>query len=405
MELRLSMTVYAVSANLIASVKYCTDTKDLRAMPSARMLPSLTPLRGLAAVWVVVYHFNIWAPNAHLDALSPIISKGYLAVDLFFMVSGFVMSHVYHRAFMRDLPGNYFRFIGARIARLYPLHVLILLLFVATALSSRTADYVATGDFSPIPLTGARSISAFFANLLMLQGVKASELSWNYPAWSISVEFMAYLLFPLLLPMIWQASPRLKAALAAILLGLLSYLMLLTNDYFNQWDGPTTLLRCMPEFILGMLMYSLFRSGRLRHWMTTDAAAIGLFAALLILLQTGTSDFLAVFLFALLILAAVGNDGYTTGVLNAAPLLWLGELSYSLYLAHGLVQFAATQLLSAQGFDNRGTISHLASLSLIGAMLLAAFGIAALTYFTVERIGRRRLRRLFGLAKPKLAAG
>jgi peptidoglycan/LPS O-acetylase OafA/YrhL len=69
------------------------------------------------------------------------------------------------------------------------------------------------------------------------------------------------------------------------------------------------------------------------------------------------------------------------------------------------VQFAATQLLSAQGFDNRGTISHLASLSLIGAMLLAAFGIAALTYLTVERIARWRLRRLFGLAKPKLAAG
>jgi len=374
-------------------------------MPHARMLPSLTPLRGLAAVWVVIYHYNIWAPNAHLDALSPIVNKGYLAVDLFFMVSGFVMSHVYHRAFLRDLPGNYFRFIGARIARLYPLHLLILLLFLATALSSRTADYIATGDFSPIPLTGARSIGAFFANLLMLQGIKASELSWNYPAWSISIEFMAYLLFPLMLPMIWQAPSRLKVVLAAILIGLLSYLMLLTNDYFNQWDGPTTLLRCMPEFILGMLMYSLYRSGRLHHWMTTDVAAFGLLVVLLILLQIGTSDFLAVFVFALFILAAVGNDGRITGLLNGAPLLWLGEVSYSLYLAHGLVQFGATQLLGAAGFDDRRAIPHLPSLLLIGAMVLIAFGIAALTYLTVERIARRRLRRLFGLAKPKMAAG
>ena len=374
-------------------------------MPHARVLPSLTPLRGLAAVWVVVYHYNIWAPNAHLDALSPIINKGYLAVDLFFMVSGFVMSHVYHRAFLRDLPGNYFRFIGARIARLYPLHLLILLLFLATALSSRTADYIATGDFSPIPLTGARSIGAFFANLLMLQGIKASELSWNYPAWSISIEFMAYLLFPLMLPMIWQASSRLKVALAAILIGLLGYLMLLTNDYFNQWDGPTTLLRCMPEFILGMLMYSLYRSGRLHHWMTTDVAAFGLLVVLLILLQIGTSDFLTVIAFALFILAAVGNDGRMTGLLNAAPLLWLGEVSYSLYLAHGLVQFGATQLLSAAGADDRRAIPHLPSLLLIGAMVLIAFGIATLTYLTVERIARRRLRRLFGLAKPKMAAG
>jgi peptidoglycan/LPS O-acetylase OafA/YrhL len=375
-------------------------------MPPARVLPSLTPLRGLAAVWVVIYHYNIWAPNAHLDAHSPIIGKGYLAVDLFFMISGFVMTHVYHHAFLRgDFRGNYFRFIAARIARLYPLHVFILLLFLATALSSRTADYIATGDFSPIPLTGARSLSAFFANLLMLQGVKASELSWNYPAWSISIEFMAYFLFPLLLPTIWQASPRLKAALAAVILGLLSYLMLLTNDYFNQWDGPTTLLRCMPEFILGMLMYSLYCSGRLHRWMTTDAAALGLLAALVILLQIGISDFLIVVVFALLVLAAVGNDGTVTRLVNTAPLLWLGELSYSLYLAHGLVQFGATRLLSAYGIDDRGAISHLSSLFLIGAMFLISSGIAVLTYLTVERIARRRLRRWFGLAKPKMAAG
>jgi peptidoglycan/LPS O-acetylase OafA/YrhL len=374
-------------------------------MPQPRVLPSLTPLRGLAAVWVVVYHYNIWAPSAHLDAHSPIVAKGYLAVDLFFMISGFVMTHVYHQALMRDLRGNYFRFIGARIARLYPLHVLILLLFLATALSSRTADYIATGDFSPIPLTGARSISAFFANLLMLQGIKASELSWNYPAWSISVEFMAYLLFPLLLPLIWQAPARLKVALAAVLFGLLSYLMLLTDDNFNQWDGLTTLLRCLPEFTLGMLMYSLYSSGRIQNWLASDAAAIGLSAALLILLQIGVSDFLTVVVFALFILAAVANQGRVTRVLNAMPLLWLGDLSYSLYLAHGLVQFGATRLLNAEGIGDRGALSQPSSLVLIAAMFLVASGIGVLTYLTVERVGRQHLRRWFGLAKPKMAAG
>jgi peptidoglycan/LPS O-acetylase OafA/YrhL len=94
-----------------------------------------------------------------------------------------------------------------------------------------------------------------------------------------------------------------------------------------------------------------------------------------------------------------------TRLLNVLPLLWLGELSYSLYLAHGLVQFGATRLLNADGISDRGTISHLSSLLLIGAMFLTAFGIAALTYFTVERMARLRLRRLFGLAKPKMAAG
>lgn len=371
-------------------------------MSQPRVLPSLTPLRGIAAFWVVIYHYNIWAPNAHLG--SPIIGKGYLAVDLFFMISGFVMTHVYHRGFLRDFRGNYFRFLGARVARLYPLHILILLLFLATALSSRTANYVATGDFSSIPLTGARSIGAFFANLLMLQGVKASELSWNYPAWTISIEFIAYLLFPLLLPAIWQASPKWQIAIAAVLLGLLSYLTLLTNDSFNQWDGPTTLLRCLPEFVIGMLLYSLYCSGRFRWLIASDAVALGVLAVALVLLQTGISDFLTVIVFAVLLLAAVGNEGRVTVIVNSKPLLWLGALSYSLYLAHGFVQFGATRLVAAAGVTNRGNIPHLYSLLLIAAMVLTSFGIALLTYLTVERIARRRLRRLFGLAKPKVAA-
>lgn len=161
----------------------------------------------------------------------------------------------------------------------------------------------------------------------------------------------------------------------------------------------------MPEFILGMLMYSLYRSGRLHRWMTTDAAAIGLLAALLVLLQIGMSDFLTVLVFALFVLAAVSNEARVTQFLNAAALLWLGELSYSLCLAHGLVQFGATRLLSAEGISDRGGLSQLSSMLLIGAMFLIACGIAALIYLTVERIARRRLRRLFGLAKPKMAAG
>lgn len=94
----------------------------------------------------------------------------------------------------------------------------------------------------------------------------------------------------------------------------------------------------------------------------------------------GISDFLTVVVFALFILAAVSSDGQVTRLLNATPLLWLGEVSYSLYLAHGLVQFGATRLLNAEGLADRGTLSQLSSLLLIGAT---------------------RLRRLFGLAKPK----
>jgi hypothetical protein len=71
---------------------------------SDRQLPSLTPLRGIAALWVVLYHCCGTAqffPNLDITPHSYLISKGYLAVDIFFVLSGFVMAHVYRRAFFR----------------------------------------------------------------------------------------------------------------------------------------------------------------------------------------------------------------------------------------------------------------------------------------------------------------
>ena len=71
---------------------------------SNRQLPSLTPLRGIAALWVVFYHYGGTAqylPNLDITPHSYVISKGYLAVDMFFMLSGLVMTHVYHRLFLK----------------------------------------------------------------------------------------------------------------------------------------------------------------------------------------------------------------------------------------------------------------------------------------------------------------
>jgi peptidoglycan/LPS O-acetylase OafA/YrhL len=157
----------------------------------ARQLQSLTSLRGLAALWVVLYHYStVYFPRLDIGDYSNLIAKGYLAVDLFFMLSGFVMTHVYYRAFSESITQNYRNFLVARIARLYPLHLLVLFLFLATALTSQLLLYMRTGLFHGIPLEGARSMGAFAANLFMLQGLAAGELSWNYPAWSISIEFL-----------------------------------------------------------------------------------------------------------------------------------------------------------------------------------------------------------------------
>src|ERR1700722_663067 len=124
--------------------------------PSAKaQLPSLTSLRGVAALWVVLYHFSVQClPNLDSTPYTSLIHKGYLAVDMFFLLSGLVMTHVYHRAFLSSVSQNYRSFIVARIARIYPLHLLVLLLFVATAVALHVSTSRSLGTLADIPLQG-----------------------------------------------------------------------------------------------------------------------------------------------------------------------------------------------------------------------------------------------------------
>ena len=373
-----------------------------RAKP--RQLPSLTSLRGLAALWVVFYHYSaIYLPRLDISGYSNFIGKGYLAVDLFFMLSGFVMTHVYYDAFSESITEHYRNFLVARIARLYPLHLLVLFLFVATALTSQLLGYLTTGAMQGIPLKGPQSFSAFVANLFMLQGLDAGELSWNYPAWSISVEFIAYLAFPFVLPVIWRARAAVKIAIALVLFAALGVLAYVTRDDFNQWNGPITLLRCLPEFILGTLLYSAYRGGAFSDLLKEDSVAISIVVAVILCLHLGGPDLLTVALFAVLILATLGNSCRSALILNSAPFIWLGDISYSLYLIHGFVQFLTTKLLEAIGVYDRAHLTAGVSLVLMLVMVSVCLICASTTYFGVEIVWRKYVRRAFGSARSATA--
>jgi peptidoglycan/LPS O-acetylase OafA/YrhL len=337
-----------------------------------RQIPSLTPLRGVAALWVVLYHYcgtAQYLPNLDITPHSYLISKGYLAVDMFFMLSGFVMAHVYHRTFSESVGPHYRSFLVARIARLYPLHLFILLLFVATATASQLMTDIATGSFESIPLTGPRSLGAVVANIFMLQGLAAAQLSWNYPTWSISVEFMAYLAFPFALPAIGRAPNAVRVVLGAVLFAVLAWLAARTKGDLDQWDGLLTLVRCMPEFLLGTLLYFAFRDYGRRFWLCSDLAVFIALATILMCLHLGAPDLLIVSFFAAFVLLAASNTGAFAKIVNIGPLIWLGEISYSLYLIHGFVQFAASKGLGALGIQHSAALSSAESLTLLMLML------------------------------------
>jgi peptidoglycan/LPS O-acetylase OafA/YrhL len=362
-----------------------------RSLPQADFLPSLTPLRGLAALWVILYHFT-WQyfPQLNSEPFTEAIAKGYLAVDLFFLLSGFVLTHVYLTSFAHKVTSDSYRaFIAARVARIYPLHVFVLALFLI-------AEVVFARGIPSIPLEGPLSLLALFANLTMMQGLEAKQLSWNYPAWSVSVEFLAYLIFPLVLPLLWSSARYVRILVMVGLLAIIMWLAQATDYHLNQWSGPLALLRCLPEFFLGSLAYALYRSGLLAPILRKDVVLLAALVSIGVAMHEGIPDQYAVPLFIFLILAGVSNRERIAGLLNVRPLVWLGDISYSVYLVHGFVQYTIGRLLPVLfGSDDPGTLSFKSSLGLMAVMLVATFALSALTYHFVEVRGRRFMRNRF----------
>jgi peptidoglycan/LPS O-acetylase OafA/YrhL len=174
-----------------------------------------------------------------------------------------------------------------------------------------------------------------------------------------------------------------------------------TDNGFNQWDGPETLLRCLPEFMLGSLLYWPFKSGQLPRAAGSDAVFVGVVVGELLLLYFAVSDLLAVLLFPVLMLTAVENRQRAAKILNAAPLVWLGEASYSIYLLHDFVQHLTTKIFAAAGLASRSQLTVSASISAMILMIGVCLVGASVTYRTIEQAGRRRLRMLFDGARSE----
>jgi len=312
-----------------------------------RDLPTLTALRGIAALTVLIFHIN--------DGF-----RGYLAVDLFFLLSGFVLMHVYGR--MAVTRRGYLRFLQIRLARIYPIHLLTLLLLLPM-LDTRP-------DFS---------LGALINSLLLLQSPWGSA-SWNYGAWSISAEWHAYLLFPLLAAGYCNRSNK-SLLLTLLACGVATIMLYQVAGSGNVTNSPVVLLRCLPEFVAGMTLYCLWQRG-VFHWLGHDAAFLIVVLALVAAETAGAPEILVLICLALLLLCSAGNRGYFARGLNSPMPQYLGYISYSLYM----VQMVAT-VVSLQLFPKESAGYDLLFVGL-------SFALAAVISPTVEYPARDWLKRL-----------
>jgi len=352
---------------------------------------ALTSFRGFAALFVVIFHYSgDFLPNLDFAPHTAFVGKSYLWVDFFFLLSGFVISYAYGHQFAGGLRwASVKQFAFARLARIYPLHVAVLLGFLLLELA-RVPLYAA-GLVALRPFSFDMSPYLLMLNLGLLQTTAlAGTLSWNGPAWSIGAEWMSYLAFPLLaLPLMRFGGRR---CLLPVGLGILGLAVISGGGRNLDLTYNLGALRCLFEFLAGMALFRLHASLQLLPLRRDGLTALAL-AAVAGTLHFDIPDILVPPLMALLILALARNEGAIGRALSWPPFLRLGQISYSLYLVHMLLLQAtltASQVLLGQ--DIGRLLGPGASLAALLLFLAALIPIAALLHRRVELPFQQALR-------------
>ncbi len=340
-------------------------------------LRPITALRFGAAIWVAIYTF--WE-NLAGAGRSGLVDKGYLGVELFFVLSGFILSHVYLQA-AGEKQFSYRSFLWARIARVYPLHLATLIGVGLLAAAALIAGMSVDGNVLSWP--------ALPANLLMLHAWGLAPVAgWNHPSWSISAEWFAYLCFPLFAFVFW----RLRDKPVAAVVGAAAFLTVLYFVFEQVAGFPLTeatfrwgALRIVPCFALGCALYLVYRKAPLKAPWTASAAS---FALMILSAALGLWDGITVLFAGALILSLASLPNERAGVLASRPAVYLGEISYSVYMV--CVPWKLLSInLAAKLTDAPDKQLHIFVWLAILALLPV---VAAVSYHLVERPARKALR-------------
>ena len=370
---------------------------------AVRRIDALTGVRAVAASWVLLLHTlrlleALWPA---LGFLGPFARRGYLGVDLFFVLSGYILYLTYGGATLSLGRQGVGRFLWLRLARIYPVHlavtaVVVLGVGLATLVGRRFGDPTVYAAFR-LP-----------EHVLLVQAwTSAPSPTWNGPSWSVSAEWAGYLLFP----WIAAAATRLKTARAALALAallLVGSATLLASAGRSSLDLTTRggLVRFLVEFGIGIL---LARAVELRP--LTRRTARYLPELLAVILATafaaGAPDIVLAALLALLIPSLANSDGLLARALSSPALVALGQRSYALYLTHGLVLHLLEALAGGGRLSSATALEQRALMTLAAAVALALT--TELTFRCIEEPARAwmrslSLRRLIAIAPARSGA-
>jgi peptidoglycan/LPS O-acetylase OafA/YrhL len=338
-----------------------------------------------------------WFSDARL------FTHAYLGVDLFFLLSGFILAHNYVERMQRPTLADVGQFLWLRLARIYPVHLFTILVLLVLVTGANSAGYVLTqpDDFT---------LTAAVHNVLLLQAWGVSFGTWNTPSWSISAEWFAYLMFPLLI----IAFARIRSTSFAWLGFLACYSIFFWTA--SSWgpgiaylDGERSLLRVIAQFTAGMMLYRVYQNRWLspRFWGVVVWIAFGAVVAYASLVERGPMlHMIPAPMMGLFILGLASSQGAWSKLLSSRPFVYWGEVSYALYMTHEIARLVFSKVLPGEPFRESALGVKFGVLLIFLTVVCAA---AIFTYRFVEQPARNWMRRLVGmqptvLALPKLAA-
>ena len=307
-------------------------------MNKKRHFTSLDSLRGFAALFVVFLH-SYWNHDFYFLNF---IRNSYLFVDLFFILSGFVIIYNYHDKLLDDSI-SIKQFILKRFYRLWPLHFSILLVF----LFLEFAKFIFFTHFgisgTNIPFSENNGI-AFFANLFFLQSFNTfQDATFNGPSWSISVEFFTYIFFAVSIIM-FKNKINLYKYFSLIVIIISSYFL-----YFKIGHLSVThdfgFIRCLFGFFSGIIIFYLYNSSlnsysRIKNINYFTWTIIELFIIFFLIYslswkdEVNRLDFISFALFFITIYIFIFSKGFVSKLLNYRLFTYLGKISFSIYMVH-----------------------------------------------------------------------
>lgn len=352
---------------------------------------ALDAFRGIFALSVVVFHMHLIGSITELN----FFRGSSIFVEFFFVLSGFVLAHGY--GFKENL--NFKTFMKARFFRLYPLHFFMFVVFVALEFGKLFAHKFGGFTFNNEPFTNSFAISEMIPNLLLIQSWTpfTDPLTFNYPSWSISIEFYLYALLFLSI-VVFKRNRILSWFFISF-----TALMLM---YFQSELLVLKVLRGLSCFFGGAFTYVIYK--KLSHLKPSYISG-SIFEAILLTCvvlivqsQIEHRSIIAPVVFFFTVLFFSFESGFFSTLLKVKALQYVGKLSYSIYMTHAAILFCLTSaaivlqkvtgievapMIETVRFINFG--SNIINNLVVIIILVIVIYISSLTYKYVELKGQK----------------